>query len=75
MARSWPNTKDQAPYLAIRRCNTRKRRLAGYTFTQCNIYPITSSGHRPKPRQWLFLSVPRWGEGGCYWGRIQLLRI
>ena len=22
MARSWPNTKDQAPYLAIRRCNT-----------------------------------------------------
>ena len=23
MARSWPNTKDQTPYLAIRRCNTR----------------------------------------------------
>ena len=25
MARSWPNTKDQAPYLAMRRCNTRGR--------------------------------------------------
>ena len=24
MARSWPNTKDQTPYLAIRRCNTRE---------------------------------------------------
>ena len=23
LARSWPNTKDQTPYLAIRRCNTR----------------------------------------------------
>ena len=23
MARSWPNTKDQTPYLAIRRCNIR----------------------------------------------------
>ena len=27
ISRSWPNTKDQTPYLVIRRCNTSQLRL------------------------------------------------